>query len=69
MVFEDITEASGIGKVSGWFTGVRMSDLNNDGYLDIYVCRSFNTDINKRANVLCINQKDLSLRIKPRSMD
>ncbi len=58
--FEDITESAKVGdEVEGWATGVTMIDVNNDGYLDIYVCKSglFN-DKTLRKNKLFVNQKN-----------
>lgn len=56
--FEDITAKAGI-KTTGWMSGVNMADVNNDGYLDIYICRSGpeNSDKNKH-NYLFINNKN-----------
>ncbi|MEP7253145.1 MAG: VCBS repeat-containing protein [Ginsengibacter sp.] len=56
-VFEDISNKSKI-KADGWKTGVTMADVNADGWLDIYICRSGNGDDNSRKNLLFINQKD-----------
>ncbi|MEM8906701.1 MAG: VCBS repeat-containing protein [Bacteroidota bacterium] len=58
--FEDITEQAGVAADEGWYTGVSMVDINNDGWLDIYVCKS---DWRKkgnydRRNLLYINQGD-----------
>ncbi|WP_299366004.1 VCBS repeat-containing protein [Winogradskyella sp.] len=58
-VFEDITHKSGVKDDKGWSTGVSMIDINNDGWLDIYVCKS--ASLNERSlrqNKLFINQKN-----------
>jgi enediyne biosynthesis protein E4 len=57
--FEDITTRAGIQK-KGWSTGVTMADVNADGLLDIYVCKSGNYPADKRTNLLYINNGDLT---------
>lgn len=56
--FEDISEKSGITKFIGIKTGVSVVDINADGWMDIYVCRTFLEPIQERRNLLFINQKD-----------
>jgi hypothetical protein len=58
--FEDITKSAGIGGTKVWSTGVSMADVNNDGWLDIYVCNSGDLNGNHRENELFINNKDLT---------
>jgi enediyne biosynthesis protein E4 len=60
MNFEDITATSGVADAQGWCTGATMVDINQDGWLDIYICRSADTRPEKRANLLYINNKDNS---------
>ena len=58
--FIDISANAGIEKnQKGWHTGVTMVDINADGWLDIYVCRSGSADEkSEMRNLLYINQKD-----------
>jgi hypothetical protein len=39
LTFEDITVAANIPQDGGWSTGVSVIDINNDGLLDIYICK------------------------------
>lgn len=58
MHFEDITTTSGIADKQGWCTGVTLVDINADGWLDIYICRSADVTPERRSNLLFINNKD-----------
>ena len=58
--FKDITEKSGTAANQGWKTGATMADVNQDGWLDIYVCRSAMGDSTLRKNLLFINNRDLT---------
>src|SRR5437762_2888027 len=56
MRFDDITQAAGVG-TKRWATGATMVDINNDGYLDIYVSVSGPewSAGKQRANLLFLN--------------
>jgi hypothetical protein len=56
MKFEDISEKAGITGNHQWFTGSTMADVNNDGWLDIYVCVS--GKYQPSDNLLFINNKN-----------
>jgi enediyne biosynthesis protein E4 len=58
--FEDITALSGMRQDSMWSTGVTMVDVNNDGWLDMYICNSGHINDGNRRNKLYINNHDLS---------
>lgn len=58
--FEDITVSSNLDSKGVWSTGVSMVDINADGFLDIYVCKSGPPEVNKRYNELFINNGDLT---------
>ncbi len=57
--FEDITKTAGVEDAEGWSTGVSVVDINNDGWFDIYVCKSGSFEDNMpKVNKLYVNQKD-----------
>lgn len=58
--FEDITDKSGLNTEGIWSTGVSVVDINHDGFLDIYVCKSGPPGGERRNNELFINNGDLT---------
>ena len=64
--FQDITKSAGLEALDGWNTGVTTADVNADGWLDIYVCRSGlnSTSPDKLSNLLFINNGNLTFSEK-----
>ena len=58
--FEDITLKAGVECKNVWSTGVCFVDINSDGWMDIYVCKSGRPGGINRNNELFINNKDLT---------
>jgi enediyne biosynthesis protein E4 len=58
MDFKDITATSNLQNYTGYYTGVSLIDINNDGWLDIYFCKSALLEPSKRKNELFINNKN-----------
>jgi enediyne biosynthesis protein E4 len=56
--FRDITESAGVNGGDGIKTGISMVDINNDGWLDIFICKSGFKDPNLRKKILYINNKN-----------
>ncbi len=63
-VFEDVTEQAGVACPDVWSTGVSIADINGDGWLDIYVCKSGAPGGTQRHNELFINNGDLTFSEK-----
>ena len=55
--FEDVTEKAGL-ITDRWCTGVSMVDINQDGWMDIYVNVAGSTKFGNTANLLYINNKN-----------
>ena len=62
--FEDITTQAGVASANVWTTGVSFADVNGDGWLDIYVCKSGKPGGDLRYNELFINNGDLTFTEK-----
>ena len=55
--FKEITTLAGVNGKGGYKTGVTMVDINNDGWIDIYICKSVAANPKERKNVLYVNSK------------
>jgi len=66
--FKDITETAGVNGADGIKTGISMVDINNDGYLDIFICKSGFKDPKLRKKIFYINNKNLTFTDKAAEM-
>jgi len=68
MKFEDIT-LNALQSSVKWATGATMIDINNDGYLDIYVCNGGpNAEAALRTNDFYINNGDMTFTNRAEQM-
>lgn len=62
--FSDITASAGLESRGVWTTGISVVDINGDGWLDIYVCKSGPPGGKRRSNELFMNNGDLTFTEK-----
>lgn len=58
--FKDITNEAGVACSGEWSTGVTLVDINQDGFLDLYVCQVGNYKGLRAKNRLFVNQGNLT---------
>lgn len=54
--FIDITETAKVGGNGEWSNAATVTDINNDGWPDLYVCASIYRQAARRTNLLYVNQ-------------
>jgi hypothetical protein len=54
--FKDVTESAKVNVTGKWNSGVSVVDINNDGWLDIYVSATLHKDSISRRNMLFVNK-------------
>lgn len=54
--FDDVTDKANVGGNGKWCRGVSVVDINNDGWMDMYVCATMLKDAAKRENLLYVNE-------------
>ena len=57
LTFEDVSDKAGINQGKQWSNGVTFADVNNDGWLDIYVSQGGPKQAPERKNLLYMNEK------------
>lgn len=54
--FADITSAAGCDGAGSWSSGAAVTDINQDGWPDLYLCTTIKSDPRQRKNLLYINK-------------
>lgn len=54
--FKDISETANINVPDRWNSGIAVVDINNDGWIDVYVCATTHPEPENRKNMLFVNQ-------------
>lgn len=62
LVFEDISDTALINENKVWANGVTFADVNQDGFMDVYVSQGGPKRSPDRGNLLYINQGDLTFK-------
>jgi hypothetical protein len=62
LVFEDISDTANINTNKNWSNGVTFADVNNDGWMDIYVSQGGPKIKEDRKNLLFINQQNSTFK-------
>ena len=58
LTFEDVSDTAQINNGKIWSNGVTFADINNDGWMDIYISQGGPNTRDKRKNLLFINNQD-----------
>lgn len=58
--FEDVTNGSKLACSGAWSSGATFVDINHDGYLDVYICKSGDPKTPHRNNQMFINNGNLT---------
>ena len=54
--FEDVTDKANVAGNGKWCRGVSVVDINNDGWMDLYLSATLSSNAQKRENLLYVNQ-------------
>ena len=54
--FQDVSRQAGVEGSNRWCRGVSVVDINNDGWMDMYITTSIKSNPTDRQNLLYINQ-------------